>query len=378
MPTSGGAATRPPPTVPTWRGRHREDLRRHGRRRELDAARQGHRIERPVEHRHLGADGGRDTASVDGAGQHFAADCVRDRAGGPDADGGPAAGRGRSRSATTTSGSAARSASATTSSGRPRVRMPWLARMSAPRSACVSPRRTRSGGARRAGRDGDGDGGASRAEQHGGAVDLGRRPIGSDVDRGPRWLVGDAADRYGYQWRRCDAAGASCVDVTGETSTTYALIAADVGATVRVRVTATNSAGSSSASSAETATVTAAPVAPSNTAAPSISGAAQSGQTLTADRGGWSGTQPISYEYKWRRCDAAGASCVDSPARPAPPTRSPPPTSAPRSACASLPPTPSGRARRARPPRIRWLGQRCARRTPRRRRSRAPPNRARR
>jgi hypothetical protein len=40
--------------------------------------------------------------------------------------------------------------------------------------------------------------------------------------------------------------------------------------------------------------------APSNTSAPTISGAASVGQTLTADPGTWSGTTPISYAYQWQ------------------------------------------------------------------------------
>src|SRR6266576_3979059 len=48
---------------------------------------------------------------------------------------------------------------------------------------------------------------------------------------------------------------------------------------------------------------------PVNTVAPSISGTAQDGQTLTASQGSWTGTQPISYAYQWQRCDSGGANC---------------------------------------------------------------------
>jgi hypothetical protein len=47
----------------------------------------------------------------------------------------------------------------------------------------------------------------------------------------------------------------------------------------------------------------------SNTTAPSISGIAQSGQTLTADPGSWSGDTSGGYGYQWQRCDTLGASC---------------------------------------------------------------------
>jgi hypothetical protein len=122
---------------------------------------------------------------------------------------------------------------------------------------------------------------------------------------------GTAPISYASQWRRCDAGGASCADIGGATGSTYTLVASDVGSTIRVVVTGSNSAGSSSASSAATGVVTAAAVAPSNTSAPSISGTTQVGQTLSADVGSWSGTAPISYVYQWRRCDSGGASCAD-------------------------------------------------------------------
>jgi fibronectin type 3 domain-containing protein len=116
---------------------------------------------------------------------------------------------------------------------------------------------------------------------------------------------------YAYQWRRCDSAGAGCVDIVDATAQTYTLVAADLGATVRVAVTASNAAGSSAALSAQTAVVTAGAVAPTNTSPPAISGTAQQGQVLTANPGVWSGTQPISYGYQWRRCDISGGSCGD-------------------------------------------------------------------
>ncbi len=54
---------------------------------------------------------------------------------------------------------------------------------------------------------------------------------------------------YAYQWRRCDSSGASCADIAGATASSYLLGSADVGKTLRVVVTATNSAGSASATS---------------------------------------------------------------------------------------------------------------------------------
>jgi Hypothetical glycosyl hydrolase family 15 len=113
---------------------------------------------------------------------------------------------------------------------------------------------------------------------------------------------------YAYQWDRCDSSGANCAAISGATNTSYLLVSADGGATIRVAVTASNSAGSSTAASAQTPMVAAPPSAPVNTGVPVISGTAQQGQTLTASRGAWSGN-PTGYAYQWLRCDATGANC---------------------------------------------------------------------
>jgi hypothetical protein len=59
-----------------------------------------------------------------------------------------------------------------------------------------------------------------------------------------------------YQWQRCDATGAKCSPISAATVQTYTLAVADVGSTVRVAVTASNSGGNSTpTSSAQTAVV---------------------------------------------------------------------------------------------------------------------------
>ena len=60
---------------------------------------------------------------------------------------------------------------------------------------------------------------------------------------------------FTYQWRRCGRAAVSCVNIAGATAQTYVLVSADRGRRMRVRVTATNSAGSASAVSRPSAIV---------------------------------------------------------------------------------------------------------------------------
>jgi len=48
-------------------------------------------------------------------------------------------------------------------------------------------------------------------------------------------------------------------------------------------------------------------VAPDNTAEPRISGTPRVGQVLRTTRGTWTGTTPIQYEFRWFRCEGAGA-----------------------------------------------------------------------
>ena len=67
------------------------------------------------------------------------------------------------------------------------------------------------------------------------------------------------------QWRP------TWIEIGGADAATYTLVAADVGSTIRVVVTATNAGGSTSAASAATAPVAAA-IPPSNITPPAIVG----------------------------------------------------------------------------------------------------------
>src|SRR4029077_10630712 len=96
----------------------------------------------------------------------------------------------------------------------------------------------------------------------------------------------------------------------GQTAATYTLVTADVGSTVAVAVTATNTAGSAGpVNSTVTAVVQPAPVAPANSTPPSISGSAVEGQVLTASAGIWSGQPAPTFAYQWLRCHGSGNAC---------------------------------------------------------------------
>jgi lysophospholipase L1-like esterase len=112
---------------------------------------------------------------------------------------------------------------------------------------------------------------------------------------------------FGYQWRRCNSSGASCVDLSGETGTNYVLTDADIGSKMRVHVTATNNGGSAGADSNPTALVIALP--PVNNTAPVVSGTTVENQTLSTTIGSWSGNNP-SYSYQWQRCNSSGGACA--------------------------------------------------------------------
>ncbi|HLX18825.1 MAG TPA: hypothetical protein VKR23_01625 [Gaiellaceae bacterium] len=75
--------------------------------------------------------------------------------------------------------------------------------------------------------------------------------------------TGTPAPTFTYQWEDCDPSGNDCTPIPGATSAEYTVTSADVGSTLDVVVSATNSAGTTPASSSPTAVVIApSPLAP--------------------------------------------------------------------------------------------------------------------
>jgi hypothetical protein len=86
----------------------------------------------------------------------------------------------------------------------------------------------------------------------------GTAAVGSVLTASTGTWTGTTPITYSYQWQRCDKAGANCSSISGATASSYKLVSADAGSTLRVVVTAVNSVGSSVATSAQTAVVSAA------------------------------------------------------------------------------------------------------------------------
>jgi hypothetical protein len=124
--------------------------------------------------------------------------------------------------------------------------------------------------------------------------------------------TGTAPFTFAYRWVRCGndgglPDGSNCVTIAGATKSKYQLVRADVTFRIRVRVTATNSAGSATAASNPTQAVVGPPV---NTSTPTVQGTLVNGSTISANPGTWTGRQPIQFSYRWLRCNSAGGGCV--------------------------------------------------------------------
>lgn len=112
---------------------------------------------------------------------------------------------------------------------------------------------------------------------------------------------------FARQWRRCDASGASCANITGATNSSYTLVAGDIGSTIRVAITATNSAGSSTSSSSATSVVAHYP-APSIASQPTVVGYVNTNTVMKTNGGRFASKDSITRAYQWQRCDAATCS----------------------------------------------------------------------
>ena len=134
--------------------------------------------------------------------------------------------------------------------------------------------------------------------------------VGTSLSGNKGKWSGSEPINYAYQWMRCNVDAQNCAKVTNATGTDYKVVKADVGHTIRFRVTASNSDGSTTAMSNATSQIGSNADAPLESAAPTVSGNAVVGQTLTATTGTWQGAQPISYQFAWQTCNVDVTSCA--------------------------------------------------------------------
>ena len=141
--------------------------------------------------------------------------------------------------------------------------------------------------------------------------------VGDTLTGSPGTWKGTQPITYKFQWLRCkadsgdDTSTSSCADVSGATTTSYTVTSSDIGLRIRFRVQASNKAGATTSTSAATSVVTTEGGVPANASAPTISGSAVVGATLTASTGTWVGDQPITYSFIWLRCNTQGDNCSE-------------------------------------------------------------------
>lgn len=101
--------------------------------------------------------------------------------------------------------------------------------------------------------------------------------------------------RYADQWLRCDSSGGNCGPINGATGTSYLLISADLGSTLRFTVIASSRSGSTSGTSAQSSVVT--QLAGTSASPSTPTGLATSGATTTSITLSWnasSGNDPAA------------------------------------------------------------------------------------
>ena len=113
-----------------------------------------------------------------------------------------------------------------------------------------------------------------------------------------------------FQWQRCsDRNQSDCIDLVGETQTSYNLNFNDVNKYIRVQVTSKNRVGSCTIFSALTNQLM---YATHLQSAPFAIGFAQVGQKWLATSGTWVGAESPSFGYQWQNCVSLDAStCSD-------------------------------------------------------------------
>ncbi len=121
--------------------------------------------------------------------------------------------------------------------------------------------------------------------------------------------AGSGAIGFGYQWYRCNAAGAGCATIRGATSTMFTLGPKDVGKTIGLSVLATDSNGTTIANASLIGPIASPRPLLETTAQPVVTGPPVVGKTLQVTTGAWS-PMPAGLTYQWERCNGSGRVCA--------------------------------------------------------------------
>ena len=120
---------------------------------------------------------------------------------------------------------------------------------------------------------------------------------------------------FTYQWVSCG--GPSDVCILGATDSTYTLVAADAGKTIKVIVSFTDDAGNPESLASDTVVVPSTSTLEEEnspaTGAPTIAGTAQVGETLTAQTSGIAdadGLNNPNFTYQWVSCGGPSDVCI--------------------------------------------------------------------
>src|SRR5262245_17933137 len=135
--------------------------------------------------------------------------------------------------------------------------------------------------------------------------------VGSTLTGNPGGWSGTEPITFSYQWMRCNGDAEKCKAISGATKTQYTIVQADVGHTLRFRVTAKNSDGKTQATSNATGLVPGKAGQPQSTSPPLVSGTPTVGQQLSSTNGKWDGNKPITYTVAWQRCNTAVTDCTN-------------------------------------------------------------------
>jgi len=157
--------------------------------------------------------------------------------------------------------------------------------------------------------------GSAQPQSAGEPTISGGNSVGDTLTGNPgTWAPGAAS--YKYNWRRCppdggDGAG-NCEGIIDGPDDTYVLQSGDVGFTIRLQVKAFNSGGGKIGVESSNAhgPITGQGTGPTSTGAPTITGNASVGSTLTTSDGSWASKYLVNFSYAWLRCDSAGNNCA--------------------------------------------------------------------